>query len=154
MDPTTAPAFKRSEPVGNQGPQGVKTVLGRNPRDLSLEQLDAVTWKVTDGTRTKTWSGTKAGDYLTTKGVAYIVNVGGGDWIIRIKNTRSRVMPLRQAKRYVFEALRGQRPLIEMADPLREMDRLYAAHLSRNEPDEVGIEPSIIRYIHEIERSA
>ena len=154
MDPTTAPAFKRSEPVGNQGPQGVKTVLGRNPRDLSLEQLDAVTWKVTDGTKTKTWSGTKAGDYLTAKGVAYIVNVGDGDWTIRIKNTRSRLMTLRQAKRYVFEALRGQRPLIEMDDPIREMLQLEAAHISRNEPDEIGIEPSIIRYIHEIERPA
>ena len=154
MDPTTAPSFSRSEPVENQGPKGVKTVLGRKPRDLALEQIDAVTWKITDGTKTRTWSGTKSGDYLTTKAVAYIVNSGGSDWIIRIKDTRSRVMTLRKAKRYVFEALRGQRPLIEMADPLREMDRLYAAHLSRNEPDDVGIEPSLIRYIHEIERSA
>jgi len=121
-----------SEPLANQGVKFVKTVLGRKPCDLSLEQIDAVTWKVTDGTKMRTWSGDRSGEYLTTKGVAYIINIGGGDWIIRIgKRQRSRVMTLAKAKRYVFEALRGQRPLIEMDDPLRELDKLYADHLDR-----------------------
>ena len=47
----TPPILPASEPLENQGLQDPETEQSSKRRDLSFEQINEVTWKLTDGQR-------------------------------------------------------------------------------------------------------
>ena len=49
MTEYTNPGFPASEPLENQGLQEPKIILTKSPRDLHFEQVNEVTFKLTDG---------------------------------------------------------------------------------------------------------
>ena len=122
MADTTSPGFPASEPLGNQGLQEPKSHLANK---LTLEQINDVTLKVTDGAGTKAWTGGRAGaNYRTTRAVAWLMAVGNGQWIVRFRNKASRPMKLPKAKRYAIDMIKGIRAGIVVIDPISELNRM------------------------------
>jgi hypothetical protein len=58
--------FPAPEPLENQGPQEPKIDLTDNRPELAFEQVNDVTWKLTDGVGTNQWDGYRGG-YRTTR---------------------------------------------------------------------------------------
>ena len=127
MTASTDPGFPASEPLENQGPQEPKTDLSGKPRDLSFEQINEVTWKVTDGRGSLVpashgqWAG-----HHTTRAVAWLMGIGNGRWIVRYRNKASKPMKLAAAKKYALELVRGIRPGRVIADPIGDLNRMQA----------------------------
>ena len=66
---------------------------------LRFEQVNEVTWKLTDGTDTDVpASHGQWGGYRTTKAVAWIMEVGPKQWVARCGDMASEALPLAQAK--------------------------------------------------------
>ena len=67
---------------------------------LRFEQVNEVTWKLTDGTYTDVpASHGQWGGYRTTKAVAWIMEVGSKQWVARCGDMASEPRPLAQAKK-------------------------------------------------------
>src|SRR5262245_25441456 len=98
-----------SEPLGNQGLQEPKTAPSALPRQLTFEQINEVTWKVTDGRGSNAWAGDRSGSYRTTRAVAWLMGVGNERWIVRFRNRASKPMRLAAAKVYAVEMIKGIR---------------------------------------------
>ena len=115
----TGVGFLRSEPVDTQGPQNEKTAPSRNRREMRLERTNAITFKLTDGRQTKHWVGGQGAvrrHEHVGRAVAWLTNIGPDAWVILHKRKRSQPMKLAKAKRWVFEVVRGQRPMINVTD--------------------------------------
>ena len=66
---------------------------------LRFEQVNEVTWKLTDGTHTDVpASPGKWGGYRTTKAVAWVMEVGPKQWVARCDDMGSQLLPLAEAK--------------------------------------------------------
>jgi hypothetical protein len=83
MVTSTNPGFPASEPLENQGLQEPKNVQSGKHRQLALEQINEVTWKLTDGRGSIAWSGDRSGGYRTNRAVAWLMGIGNGRWIVR-----------------------------------------------------------------------
>jgi hypothetical protein len=103
-----------SETLENQGLQAPKTDLGGK---LRFEQINEVTWKLTDGSGVNAWDD----GYRTTRALAGLMCLGNGKWIGRYKNRWSKPLSLNKAKTYLMEMVRGTRPGHVPADPIREL---------------------------------
>ena len=95
------------ETVENQGLQEPESDLGDQHRELAFEQINEVTWKLTDGVGTNAWRGNRGGSYRTTRALAWLMGVGNGKWIVRHRNKASRPMRLAKARDYALEMVRG-----------------------------------------------
>ena len=122
----TAPGFPASEPLGNQGVQDAEIEQSAKRRDLSFEQVNEVTWKITDGRGSIAWSGDRGGGYRTNRAVAWLMGIGNGRWIVRYRNKASRPMKLPAAKRYAVEMVKGIRPGRVVTDPIGDLNRMQA----------------------------
>ena len=96
-----------SESLENQGPQEAEIDLAGNRRDLRFEEVNDVTWKLTDGRGSIAWSGDRSGGYRTTRAVAWLMGIGNGLWVVRYRTKASRPMKLNAAKKYAIEMVRG-----------------------------------------------
>jgi hypothetical protein len=123
---STAPRFPASEPLENQGLQEPKSGLSKSARDLQFEQINEVTWKLTDGRGTNAWSGDRSGGYRTTRAVAWLMGIGNGRWIVRYRNKASRPMKLPAARKYALEMVKGIRPGRVVTDPIGDLNRMQA----------------------------
>ena len=125
MTEYTGPGFRASEPLENQGLQEPKIILTKSPRDLRFEQVNEVTFKLTDGkgslvpARHGHWSG-----HQTTRAIAWLMGIGNGRWIVRYRNKASRPMKLPAAKKYALEMVNGIRPGRVVTDPIGDLNRM------------------------------
>jgi hypothetical protein len=122
----TAPGFPASEPLGNQGVHDAEIEQSAKRRDLSFEQVNEVTWKITDGRGSIAWSGDRSGGYRITRAVAWLMGIGNGRWIVRYRNKASRPMKLPAARKYALEMLKGIRPGRVVTDPIGDLNRMQA----------------------------
>ena len=90
--------FPASETVENQGLQEPESGLIGKRQSLAFEQINEVTWKLTDGRGSNAWGGNRGGGYRTTRPVAWLMGVGGGRWVVRYCGNASRPMRLAKAK--------------------------------------------------------
>ena len=143
---STDPGFPASEPLENQG-------LQRPKRELSWEQVNPVTWKLTDGRGSEVpgshgqWSG-----YRTTKAVAWIVGIGSGLWIARYRRSASRPLPIHKAKIYAHEIVKGIRPGIILDDSVTLLNKITAGLMNARDSGSIPpVEPELLDYIRQIE---
>ena len=146
MTETTDPGFPAFEPLENQG-------LQRPKRELSWDQVNSVTWKLTDGRGSEVpsshgqWSG-----YRTTKAAAWLVGIGSGFWITRYRRAASRPLPIHKAKIYALEMVKGIRPGIIPDDPARHLNKITAGVMNaRDSGPRVPVEPGLLEYILGVE---
>jgi hypothetical protein len=127
MTESTDPGFPASEPLENQGLQEPKIIQSEKHRQLSLEQVNEVTWKVSDGRGSLVPSshGQWAGHH-TTRALAWLMGIGNGRWIVRYRNKASKPMKLPAAKRYALEMVKGIRPGRVVTDPIGDLNRMQA----------------------------
>ena len=127
MTEYTDPGFRASKPLENQGLQEPKIILTKSPRDLRFEQVNEVTFKLTDGkgslvpARHGHWTG-----HQTTRAVAWLMGICNARWIVRYRNKATRPKKLPAAKKYALEIVKGIRPGRAIDDPLRELNRMAA----------------------------
>ena len=121
-----------SESLENQGLQEPEIEIGTKDRTLSFEQVNACTWKLTDGKGSLAWSGDRSGSYRTSRALAWLMAVGGGRWVVRYRNKSSKPMKLPKAKTYALEMVKGIRPGIK--PPNGDLNRLHRLHLDALEP--------------------
>jgi hypothetical protein len=105
---------------------------------LSFEQINEVTWKLTDGRGSIAWSGDRSGGYRTNRAVAWLMGVGNGRWIVRYRNKASRPMKLPAARKYAPEMMRGIRPGRVVADPIGDLNRAGSARGLRGDQQKRG----------------
>jgi hypothetical protein len=110
-----------SEILENQGPQEPEIEISGKGCDLRFEEVNEVTWKLTDGRGSNAWRGDRGGSYRTTRAVGWLMGVGNGQWIFRYRNRASRPMRLNAVKRYALEMVRGVRPGRVLTDPIRNL---------------------------------
>ena len=120
-----------SESLENQGHQEPEIEISGKDRTLTFKQVNACTWKLTDGRGSLAWSGDRSGSYRTSRAVAWLLAVGGGRWVARYRNKSSKPMKLPKAKTYALEMVKGIRPGKIIADPI---GRLHRLHLDALEP--------------------
>ena len=72
VDQSTESQNTASESLGNQGVLEPEIDLGGNRPKLTFEQINEVTWKVTDGRGSNAWSGDRSGSYRSTRAVAWL----------------------------------------------------------------------------------
>jgi hypothetical protein len=120
-DQTTDFDFSASESLENQGLQEPEIGQGTKGRTLTFEQVNEVTWKVTDGRGSIAWSGDRSGGYRTTRAVAWLMGVGNGQWIVRYRNRASKPMRLPKAKAYALEMVRGVWAGRVLTDPIKNL---------------------------------
>ena len=99
-----------AESLENQGLQEPEIDLAGKPRQLTFEQVNEVTWKLTDGRGSIAWSGDRSGGYRTTRAVAWLMGIGNGLWVVRYRTKASRPLKLNAAKTYAIEMVKGIRP--------------------------------------------
>jgi hypothetical protein len=103
---------------------------------LTFEQVNDVTWKLTDGEGSNVpachghWAG-----YRTTKAVAWVIKVAAGYWLARYQDQSSRPMSLKKAKARAVDMARGSVREREVADPVRRLNFLRALVEDIPEPD-------------------
>ena len=143
MAESTDPGFADFEPLENQGFQEPKIEQSAKRRDLSFEQINEVTWKITDGVGSNAWTGGRPGaSYRTTRAIAWLMGIGNGRWVVRYRNRASRPMKLSAAKRYALEMIRGIRPGRIVTDPIGDLNRMqvvlaeYAAIMADQDHDD------------------
>jgi hypothetical protein len=146
MGKDTAPQKLASEPLENQGLLEPKSDL---PKAVPFwEQVNEVTWKLTDGTGTNTpASYGKWAPFRTTKALAWLEGIGKGLWVARYRKTASKPMKLSAAKRYALDMVKGVCTGVKPVDPIADLNR---AAVPTNDwlPD---IEPDLIAYIRHVE---
>ena len=120
-----------SEPPENQGLQEPEIDLGDKYRSLAFEQINAFTWKLTDGKGSLAWNGDRSGSYRTPRALAWLMAVGASLWVVRYRNASSKPMKLPKAKTYALEIVKGIRPGRVVDDPI---GRLHRLHLDALEP--------------------
>ena len=140
---STDPGFDDFEPLENQGFQEPEIDQSAKRRDLSFQQINEVTIKVTDGVGSNAWTGGRPGaSYRTTCAIAWLMGIGNGRWIVRYRNRASRPMKLSAAKRYAPEMIRGIRPGRIVTDPIGDLNRMqvvlaeYAAVMADQDHDD------------------
>jgi hypothetical protein len=104
---TTNPQISASESLENQGLQEPEIGEGTKGRTLDFQQVNEVTWKLTDGRGSIAWSGDRSGGYRTTRAIAWLMGVGNGQWIVRYRHRASKPMRSAKAKAYALEMVRG-----------------------------------------------
>ena len=140
MTESTASRFRASEPLGNQGLQEPKIDLAKSPRDLRFEEVNAVTFKLTDGRGSLVptchghWSG-----YQTTRAVAWLMGIGNGRWIVRYRNKASKPMKLPAAKKYALEMVKGVRPGRIVTDAIGDLNRMQAVLTEYEAANSAGV---------------
>ena len=127
MTESTDPGFPASELLENQGLQDAKNAQSGKRRQLSLQQVNEVTLKVTDGRGSLVPSshGQWAGHH-TSRAVAWLMGIGNGRWMVRYRNKASRPMKLPAARKYAVEMVRGIRPGRVVVDPIGDLNRMQA----------------------------
>ena len=122
--------FPASETLKNQGLQEPESGLSGKHQELSFEQINEVTWKLTDGRGTNAWDGYRGG-YRTTRAVAWLIGVGSGLWVVRYRDKSSKPKKLPNAKAYALEMVKGIRPGKVITHTI---GRLHRLHLDVHEP--------------------
>ena len=120
-----------SESLENQGLHEREIEISGKDRTLTFEQVNACTWKLTDGKGSLAWSGDRSGSYRTSRALAWLMAVSGGRWVVRYRNAASKPMKLPKAKTYALEMVKGVRPGKLVGDPI---GRLLRLHLDVLEP--------------------
>ena len=113
MAASTDPGFPASEPLSNQHFQDAEIEQSAKRRELAFEQINEVTWKLTDGRGSIAWSGDRSGGHRTNRAVAWLMGIGLGRWIVRYRNKASKPMKLPAARKYALEMVKG----IVLAEP-------------------------------------
>jgi len=153
MTKATDPGFSASEPLQNQGLQEPKTdLIEQAPY---CEEVNAVTWKLTDGSGTNTpacygkWPA-----FRTTKAIAWLIGIGNGLWIARYRKQASKPMKLNAAKIYALEMVNGVRAGSNLDEPIRHLNQTAAAVVDAKADWLPPIEPDLIEYIRYVETGA
>ena len=105
-------------------------------KPLTFEQVNDVTWKLTDGEgiNVPTSHGQWAG-YRTTKAIAWVIEVAPGYWFARYQSQSSRPTSLKKAKARAVGMATGSVREREVADPIRRLNFLRALVEDIPEPD-------------------
>jgi hypothetical protein len=96
-------------------------------KHLELKQVNSCTWKVTDGTKTNVpashgnWAG-----YQVTKALAWVIDLGNGQWVARCGNEICNPTNLAQAKRQALAMAVGGVGDYQVANAIKECNRLAA----------------------------
>jgi hypothetical protein len=61
-------------------------------KTLTWQQVNEVTWKLTDGRGVNEWAGDRSGSYRRTRAVAWLAGIGKGLWIARYRDQASKPM--------------------------------------------------------------
>ena len=109
-----------SESLENQGLQEPEIEIGDKCPSLAFEQINEVTWKLTDGRGTNAWDGYRGG-YRTSRAVAWLMGLDDGFWVVRYRNKASKPMKLNKAKTYALEMVKGVRPGVIVTDPIADL---------------------------------
>jgi hypothetical protein len=118
---TTDLDFSASESLENRGFLEPEITEGTKGRTLEFQQVNEVTWKLTDGRGSIAWSGDRSGGYRTTRAIAWLMGVGNGQWIVRYRNRASKPMRLPKAKAYALEIVRGIWAGKTLTDPIQKL---------------------------------
>jgi hypothetical protein len=118
---TTDLDFPASESLENQGLQEPEIPEGTKGRILDFEQVNEVTWKLTDGRGSIAWSGDRSGGYRTTRAIGWLMAIGNGQWIVRYRNKASKPMRLPKAKAHALEMVRGIWAGQALTDPIKNL---------------------------------
>ena len=105
-------------------------------KPLAFEQVNDVTWKLTDGEgiNVPTSHGQWAG-YRTTMAIAWVIEVAPGYWLARHQNQCSRPTSLKKAKARAVGMATGAVREREISDPVRRLNFLRALAEDNLEPD-------------------
>ena len=101
---------------------------------LDFEQINEVTWKLTNGEMTNVpachgfWGG-----YRTSKAVAWVINVGATKpaWLARYRDQCSGPLTLKEAKAAAVAMAKGAGSDYGIAHPIEELNGLSARLLDR-----------------------
>jgi hypothetical protein len=148
MGKDTAPQKLASEPLENQGLLEPKSDL---PKPAPFwEQVNEVTWKLTDGSGTNTpASYGKWAPFRTTKALAWLEGIGKGLWVARYRKTASKPMKLSAAKRYALDMVKGVRTGVKLDDPIAHLNA--AALCADSSALCAEVEPDLLAYIRHVE---
>ena len=124
-------AKKTAENKGAQEPKS-RPAVNRRQKRIEFIRVNFVTVKVTDGKQIKTWDG-NTGHRHVLRAVAWIIAVGGGQWIVRHRDTASKPMKLTKARSWCLETIRGIRPTLKRTTA-EHIARLNRLHLDAIEP--------------------
>jgi hypothetical protein len=126
--------FPASESLENQGLQEPKIDQSGKRRELAFEQINEVTWKLTDGGGIIAWEGNRSGGYRTTHAVAWLMGVGNGKWIVRYRNKASKPTRLPKAREYTLEMVRGIWAGRALADPIGHLHQECLKTIGEDHP--------------------
>jgi hypothetical protein len=106
----------------------LKPVPASAYKHLKLEQVNAITWKVVDPdiktdvpAKLGHWAG-----YRTTKPLAWVIDLGHGQWTARCGNEVCNPTNLAEAKRQALAMAVGAIGDYRVSDPVRELQELSA----------------------------
>ena len=68
-----------SESLENQGLQEPEIEFASKDRDLRFEEVNEVTWKLTDGKGINAWKGDRSGSYRTSRAVGWLMGSATGN---------------------------------------------------------------------------
>jgi hypothetical protein len=118
----------------------LKPVPASAYKHLKLEQVNAGTWKVVDpNMRTDVpaklghWAG-----YRTTKPLAWVVDLGYGQWMARCGNEVCNPTNLAEAKRQALAMAVGGMGDYQVSDPIAHLNRLTARLIAKLEKEVEG----------------
>jgi hypothetical protein len=106
-----------------------KSVPAKAYKHLELEKVNAITWKVVDPKAPKTdvpASFGKWGGYRTSKALAWIMDVGYGQWVARCGNEICNPTNLAEAKRQALAMAVGGIGDYQVSNPIKELHDLTA----------------------------
>jgi hypothetical protein len=96
-------------------------------KPLTFEQVNDLTWKLTDGEGTNVpachghWGG-----YRTNKAIAWVIEVAPGYWLARYQDQSSGPTSLKKAKIEAIKMATGSLRGRDVADPVRRLNFLRA----------------------------
>ena len=115
----------------------LKPVPASAYKHLKLELVNAATWKVVDP-NIKTDVPAKLGHwggYRTTKALAWVIDLGYGQWIARCRNEVCNPTNLAEAKRQALAMAVGGIGDYQVSDPIKEYQELSAIIEARYAPE-------------------
>jgi hypothetical protein len=138
--------------------EALKPVPASAYKHLDLVQVNSCTWKVVGKSKTDVpaklghWGG-----YRTTKALAWVINLGYGQWIARCGNEVCNPTNLAEAKRQALAMAVGGIGDYQVSDPIRELQELsvimedrYAEEFQVSTPKLAVVERSP-EYVHDVQ---
>jgi hypothetical protein len=113
-----------------------------NPSRFRFEQVNGVTWKLTNGELTEVpRSHGQWGGYRTTKAIAWVICVHPGQWLARCGDRACGPGPLSKAKANAMAMAKGAVGWFIIRNPVPELNGIQALLADRDALDWDDVEP-------------